>query len=310
MADFSGDMDAITRKGSSASTINGTVSASKALSAFLHEQNLQDNRWPKNAKELTLEQRQSSAMYERIAHFYANSVELGRKKDSTLELGSAKNYLRDNARTLGAGEDVQISKIVDKLVNYFVLRAIDEGVDCLSSSAPPLYLKQLYKVIEALTRANTSEASFRALVLVLTYDAVGRGGEVGALCWPLVRWAYDIDNGLFTWCKRKTGKQYPVPLLPHRDNPDGDAYYQMSNAAAHGQFNRVGPARNGEALPLFSQFSDLKGNATKVSNMLKDLATGTSKFVKVGILEGNEDLAATASRMAPHLRCPQKVSLR
>ena len=179
-------------------------------------------------------------------------------------MGSAKNYLRDNARTLGAGEDVQISKIVDKLVNnYFVLRAIDEGVDCLSSSAPPLYLKQLYKVIEALTRANTSEeASFRALVLVLTYDAVGRGGEVGALCWPLVRWAYDIDNGLFTWCERKTGKQYPVPLLPHRDNPDGDAYYQMSNAAAHGQFNRVGPARNGEALPLFSQFSDVKGNAT------------------------------------------------
>jgi len=57
MADFSGDMDAITRKGSSASTINGNVSASKALSAFLHVQNLQDKRWPKTAKELTQEQR-------------------------------------------------------------------------------------------------------------------------------------------------------------------------------------------------------------------------------------------------------------
>ena len=105
--------------------------------------------------------------------------------------------------------------------------------------------------------------------------------------WSLVHWAYDIDNGVFTWGERKTGKQYPVSLLPHRDNPDGDPYYLMGNAAAHGQFNRAGPARNGEALPLFNQFIEVQGNAAKLSKMLKDMATGTSKWKKVEILEGN-----------------------
>ena len=90
MAEFSGDMDAIARKGNAASTINGNVSAAKALGVFLLAQNLQDSRWPKTAKELTPEQRQSPEMYERIAYFYANSADLGRTKGKTLMLGSAK----------------------------------------------------------------------------------------------------------------------------------------------------------------------------------------------------------------------------
>ena len=299
MSEFTGEMGAIRIKGSRPSTLNGNVSAEKAFGSFLAAQNFQDPRWPKKATELTKEQRESPAMFERCAHFYASNLQLGRKEDTGLLLGSAKNYLRANARALGVGDAVQISKIVDKLVYFFVLRAIDEGVD-VTSSAPPLYLEQLYKVIEALVRVNDAEASFRASVLLLSYDAVGRGGEVASLCWPLVHWSYDIGNCKFTWSEIKTGKQYPVPLLPHRDKPDGDPYLQMGNAAAHGQFNRGGPPEQGESLPLFSQFSAISGAATKVSDMLKDLATGTSKWPKVPELHGNKKFSSHSIAHGSH----------
>ena len=304
MADFAGDMESIPGMGMAPSTVSGRNSAARMFASFLVAQHEKDTSWPSTADELTEEQANSPALYERYAFYLTNVVESGRG-GGALALGSAKNYLRAagqdeaNGPHAKAGSKLQellfsnnwMSKIVDQMVRRFVLRAIAEGTE-LSSSATPLALIQLRAIIESLARANSPEAAFRAFVQLQTYMACGRGGEVATVSWPLITWSWTLKNRVYTWGELKTHKQYPVPTLPDRSDPDSDVYEVEGNAAIHGQFNMGGPAEKGESKLLLPQFAGLAGGATKVSRMLKDSVEGAGKWERVDILNGDPNLTS------------------
>ena len=304
MADFTGDMESIPGMGMAPSTVSGRSSAAKMFASFLVAQHENDSSWPTTADELTEEQANSPALYERYAFYLANVVESGRGR-GVLALGSAKNYLRAAGQGQANGPHAKpgsklrelllpnnwMSKIVDQMVRRFVLRAIAEGTE-LSSSATPLALIQLRAIIESLARANSPEAAFRAIVQLETYMACGRGGEVATVSWPLVNWSHTINNRVFTWSEVKTHKQYPVPTFSDRSHPDSDVYEVEGNAAIHGQFNRGGPPEEGEAKLLLPQFAGLAGGANKVSRMLKDSVEGAGKWEQVGNLNGDPNFTS------------------
>ena len=97
MADFAGDMESSLAWAWPPAPL-GRNSAARMFASFLVAQHEKDTSWPSTADELTEEQANSPALYERYAFYLANVVESGRG-GGALALGSAKNYLR------AAGQD-------------------------------------------------------------------------------------------------------------------------------------------------------------------------------------------------------------
>jgi hypothetical protein len=128
--------------------------------------------------------------------------------------------------------------------------------------------------------------------MLLSYMAAGRGGEVATVSWPLVNFSYALDSGVFIWGDQKKSKQYPVPMITACESPYLDTYFIHGCAATFGQFVRGGPAEYGEAKLWFPQFASSSGNATKVSRMLQDCASGTTAFKRVDICHGNPKLTS------------------
>lgn len=131
-------------------------------------------------------------------------------------------------------------------------------------------------IIAALTRANTNDAAFRKLVLLLNFFSAGRSGEVAGVAWPLISMNYALRLPVVNWYDLKNSKTKPVVLVPDKSCPESDIYLAFSDAAAVGQFNRGAGSAYTDVKFLFAQFADVgnKSTAAKVSRMLQDMVPG------------------------------------
>lgn len=121
------------------------------------------------------------------------------------------------------------------------------------------------------------DASFKKVVIILSFQACGRCGEVASCSWRLIMWNYTYQAPVFTWIQLKTSTSKPVVLLPSRDSMKRDVHVAVSDAAANGQFNIGGPAFGTEPKLLFNQFATVEpsGVAPKISRMLQDMVPGS-----------------------------------
>ena len=98
-----------------------------------------------------------------------------------------------------------------------------------------MYRKTMIDIIAALTRANTNDAAFRKLVLLLNFFSAGRSGEVAGVAWPLISMNYALRLPVVNWYDLKNSKTKPVVLVPDKSCPESDIYLAFSDAAAVGQ---------------------------------------------------------------------------
>jgi len=286
------DMPSIPSLGISQATVQGRASSKVSFEKFLVEQHGCDDSWPKTMQELTEDQANDKALYERYAYWLTYESESSR--GGALSLDTIKSYVRTAAQIMKqkfgdtAGSNLAkldstgpanwMSRIVSNITRLVVQQAFDEGVD-LHSEPSPLHLHHVKAITVRLAEAGTQDAAFRKLVILMSFIAAGRCGEVASVAWPLIRWDYALGVPVVKWRDIKSSKDKPVVLLPSRLSSDGDIFIGLGDCAVLGQFCIGGPSEF-----LFSQFANLAGAgvAPKVSKMLQALVPGApgdySKF--------------------------------
>jgi hypothetical protein len=276
-------MPSIPAVGISQSTIQGRASSRVSFEKFLEEQHNVDESWPKTMEELTEDQANDKALYERYAYWLTYESESSR--GGALSLDTITSYVRAAAQIMkqrfgktgsnldkleSTGSANWMSMIVRNIARLVVQQAFDEGVD-LYSEPSPLHLHHVKAITVKLAEAGTQDAAFRRLVVLMSFIAAGRCGEVASVAWPLIRWDYALGIPIVKWRDIKNNKDKPVVLLPSRLSSDGDIFIGLGDCAVLGQFCLGGPSDF-----LFHQFAQLKGAgvAPKVSKMLQALVPG------------------------------------
>ena len=245
----------------SAATVKARKSTMASFNTFLEEQHQVDETWPSTMESLTEEQANDRTLYERFAFWLTYTSESAR--GDAYALGTIKSYVRSAAqimwqkfKTPGSnlsmleGPSNWMTKIVTNMERLVMQREFEAGNE-LSNEAPALHLRHIEAIGAALSGAGTQEAAFRKLVIMLSFLACGRCGEVASLAWPLVKWDHALGAPILMWRDYKNSKDKPVVLLCNNSNSDGDIFLAFADAAAQGQFNLGGPVSEGENKFLF-----------------------------------------------------------
>ena len=136
--------------------------------------------------------------------------------------------------------------------------------------------KDVEAVVSSLTRANTQEAAFRKLVILQTFSAVGRGGEVAATTVNQIEQSRAFLLHKLLWYNFKTNKFKPAVILPAFQEWSSDLMLAYADATIFGQLNLGGPSLTGDNKFIFPQLAKVRQTATKISKMLQDHVTGAN----------------------------------
>jgi hypothetical protein len=180
-------------------------------------------------------------------------------------LGTIKAYVRTAAQLMAKkfeklGSNLAkleiannwMSKIMGNVDRLVMQRAFKDGTEITGESSP-LHLHHVKAIAAKLTKANSKDGAFRKLVIMLSFMACGRCGEVVSVAWYLLKWNYALGVPVITWRDFKNSKDKPVVLLCSLESSDGDILIAFGDAAAHNQFNGCGIS----SCFLFSQFLDI-----------------------------------------------------
>ena len=135
---------------------------------------------------------------------------------------------------------------------------------------------QLIGIVEAYISANCADASFRAVICLQSYMAVGRCSEVAINDWHSVAWNHEHHIAVHNWRDIKNSKKKPVPILPSRVKHQLDLYLIYADAGILGNFNLGGPSKGQDHKIIFDQFSFVNKAAPKVSRMIEDITQGST----------------------------------
>ena len=207
--------------GNSESSIKVRNSAFSAFIDFLYTEQLLKRRKNKKRPKTSdlsedilckLDILQQFAKYLVTTHRTADGKLLAPGAASTY-LSGLKNFLvRLYPKNPLWKEADEFSKINDGIKRESVIRCIDLGV--------PIYKKSkaigrhlLEKIVDKLLRTDSIESHEAILVLVLTFLAAGRGGEVAMSTFYGIDWDFETETMLSDWAESKTTQVHLMPFF-------------------------------------------------------------------------------------------------
>jgi hypothetical protein len=152
-------------------------------------------------------------------------------------------------------------------------RCFNLGIS-ICEKAPPIGRELLKRIACALILQNDIEGYEKRAVIVMTFLAVGRSGEVASTSWNSAYWNLDDENLTLDWNERKTNRQTQMNFFCDCQSYEIDFYHSIACYILLGggnkSLNRIANVNSNFVFPFLSGLSN-SGPAHYVTNIIQSV---------------------------------------